>query len=121
LGTPVVYCADHPATALLEMLVRIARSDAPRGFRLLAIDVPDNAAKYIVGDAVLDSDWRTTLTTTQRLGTALLEHAEYLMIFVPCVLVPAAQNVLLNPRHPEAARCAIAEIIQADLDPRLIH
>ncbi len=40
-NTPVVYCADHPATALLEILVHVDAEDLPPAYQLLEIEVPD--------------------------------------------------------------------------------
>ncbi|MDZ7603149.1 MAG: RES family NAD+ phosphorylase [Hoeflea sp.] len=41
-GTPVVYCCDHPSTALLEILVHMDKSRIPPDFQLLRLDCPDN-------------------------------------------------------------------------------
>ena len=40
-GTPVVYCCDHPSTALLEILVHMDKSRIPPDFQLLRLDCPD--------------------------------------------------------------------------------
>jgi RES domain-containing protein len=34
-GIPVVYCGDHPGSALLEILVHVDLSDIPTSFQLL--------------------------------------------------------------------------------------
>lgn len=41
-GIPVVYCCDHPSTALLEVLVHMNRSRIPPSFQLLRIECQDN-------------------------------------------------------------------------------
>jgi hypothetical protein len=71
--------------------------------------------------AALPSDWRENLEITRKVGTELLNQADYLLIRMPCLLVPFAWNVLLNPRHPDAARCLIAEVVESAFDPRLIR
>ncbi|WP_244609078.1 RES family NAD+ phosphorylase [Bradyrhizobium sp. SUTN9-2] len=45
-GRHVVYAADHPASALLEVMVHleIDVEDLPTSYQLLRIDVPDNLA-----------------------------------------------------------------------------
>lgn len=120
-GTPVVYCSDHPATTLLEMLVRIDRWDVPPTFRLLTIDVPDDAPELRVEEPILPAEWRADIEATRLLGTELLQRAEHLYLLVPCVLVPFAWNVLLNPAHPDIARCAITAVTAEAFDPRLIR
>jgi RES domain-containing protein len=121
LGTPLVYCSDHPATTLLEMLARIGRFEVPDRFQLLAIDIPDDASSLSLDPAALPSNWRRDIEVTRRLGTELLERADHLSVRVPCVLVPFAWNVLLNPRHPAIGLCSIAEIVKTPFDPRLLQ
>ena len=120
-GTPVVYCADHPATALLEVLVHLDREDIPARYKLLAIDVPDDAPTMTLTPADLIPGWRTELDYTRRLGAELLKSAEHLTIVVPCVLAPMAQNILLNPRSDAAAGCSIVDVIECAFDPRLVR
>ena len=52
---PVVYCCDHPATCLLEILVHVDRSDLPTAYQLLEISAPDNVK---ILDTKLTRDWR---------------------------------------------------------------
>ena len=118
-GTPVVYCADHPATALLEKIVHIDLEDMPRGYTLLTIDVPDEPSRRIE-IAGLPDDWMNNLETTRAIGTDALAAAEHLLIWVPSVLAPHTWNALLNPRHQAAPHCKIVEIEQSLFDPRLI-
>ena len=119
LGTPVVYCSDHPATALLEILARLDRADVPSSFRLLAIAIPDDAPSVSLTADKLPDNWRADISTTRTTGTDLLRRAEALTIRVPSVLVPYAWNVLLNPQHADAVRCSVVETIESAFDPRL--
>ena len=119
-GTPVVYCTDHPATALLEKLVHVDIEDMPRGYTLLTIDVP-GAHSHRVEASDLPSDWMSDVAATQAIGTALLARAEHLLVWVPSALVPYAWNALLNPRHTQAPRCAIVNTVSNLFDPRPIR
>jgi RES domain-containing protein len=121
VGTPVVYCSDHPATSLLEMLVRVERLDAPAAFRLLTIELPDSAPTLQLDAGQLPVDWRTDIDFTRSLGDGLLRRAEHLFILVPCALVPFAWNVLLNSSHPDSIGCSIVEVTESSFDPRLIR
>lgn len=120
-GIPVVYCSDHPATCLLEMLVRIERADVPPSFRLLSIEVPNDAPSLRLAESELAEGWRANFAYTQSRGTQLLGDAEHLTITVPCVIVPFAWNVLLNPEHHAISRCSIVDVIESSFDPRLIR
>ena len=119
-GTPVVYCADHPATALLEKLVHVDIEDMPRGYTLLTVEVPETAPHRINASDLPDG-WMSDIQITQAIGTNILSRAEHLLVWVPSVLVPYAWNALLNPRHPEASGCLITDIISNLFDPRLIR
>lgn len=119
-GTPVVYCADHPATALLEKLVHVDVEDMPRGYTLLTIEVPETTT-YRIEVGNLPDGWTSDLEATQAIGTKVLLRAEHLVVWVPSVLVPYAWNALLNPRHPDATGCSIADVTANLFDPRLIR
>jgi RES domain-containing protein len=67
-GKRIVYLADHPAGALLEMLVRIYPDLIPPTYTLLRISVPDivNFAEIEIDE--LPADWRQQPATTRQLG-----------------------------------------------------
>ena len=119
-GTPVVYCADHPATALLEKLVHVDIEDMPKGYTLLRIEVPEMAS-YRINAIDLPDGWMSDILVTQAIGTNILSRLEHLLVWVPSVLVPYAWNALLNPGHPEASGCLVTDVISNLFDPRLIR
>lgn len=41
-GRRIVYLADHPSSAMLEMLVHMDRDDIPRTYQLLRASVPED-------------------------------------------------------------------------------
>jgi RES domain-containing protein len=59
-GIPVVYCGDHPGSALLEILVHVDLSDIPTSFQLLEIHCPDDvmvAAPHVNQSQLDDLAW----------------------------------------------------------------
>jgi RES domain-containing protein len=118
-GRRVVYLADHPASALLEVMVHleIDAEDIPRDYQLLAVDVPDGVAMTSPG---LPDNWRDQAAGTQALGDAWLREAATALLHIPSAIVPDASNYLLNPAHADAARIAIAAARRAAFDPRLM-
>ena len=120
-GRPIVYLADHPASALLEMLVHMDRSLLPATYRLLLIIVPETIAIGVIGIDTLTADWRDQQDTTREIGDQWLDRASSALLQVPSVIVPRAKNFLLNPAHPDAAGFAVAEAIVAPFDLRLLH
>jgi RES domain-containing protein len=117
LGTPIVYCADHPSTALLEILVHATRQTVPDFYQLIEIDVPDGIG---LDEAHIRDDWESDLKFTQKLGTDFVTANRNAVLSVPSVIMPLARNYLLNPRHPDAARIVVANIYRYPFDSRLL-
>ena len=119
-GKRVVYLADHPASAVLEMLVHMDRDLLPASYRLLRVIVPETIAAEMVGVEALPADWREHPHLTRGIGDRWLDGASSALLQVPSVIVPRARNFLLNPAHADAADIVVAEVIHAPFDPRLL-
>src|ERR1700756_4196677 len=74
-GRPIVYLAETPAAALLEVCVHTSANDVPPEFTLLRIEGPDSDVPSIDLTS-LPEDWRTNLEVTRELGTHWLEKQE---------------------------------------------
>lgn len=109
-GRPVVYLAEHPALAVLEVRVHLdlPLDLLPADFALMRVQVPDGPT----------ADPATRDETAAR-GDAWLTQASSAVLRVPSVLVPQAWNILLNPRHPDAAVAETQAIESFHFDPRL--
>jgi len=118
----VVYLADHPASALIEVMahLEIDAEDLPTHYQLLGVELPDSAAITALGENELPADWREQLLLTRARGDGWLHLGATLLLRVPSAIVPEAANYLLNPAHPDAARITIASAIRAAFDPRLM-
>ena len=119
-GKRIVYLADHPASALLEMLVHMDRALIPATYCLLRVVVSENVVMDMIGTNTLASDWRTQPALTRQVGDQWLDQSATALLQVPSVIVPDGKNFLLNPAHPDAAKVAITEIVNAPFDRRLL-
>jgi RES domain-containing protein len=117
LGTPMVYCADHPATALLEILVHVDAEDLPAAYQLLEIEVPSALA---LSSPDLPIDWKDDVAISQRLGTAFVSAGIHAVMEVPCIIVPFTKNYLLNPALLERDGIAIVGATTHPVDTRLL-
>jgi RES domain-containing protein len=112
-GRPVVYFAEHPALAALEVRVHL---DLP--FDLLPNDyvlMQVSLADRIIGRlAETVSSPRTVAA-----GDTWLAEQRSVALRVPSVLVAYAWNILFNPRHPNAGHAHIVTIKPFNFDPRL--
>ena len=118
VNTPIVYCADHPASALLEMLVHIDMEDAPSAYQLLHIDVPDGTA---IQEPSLPADWKDALSLTRDIGSTFIKAKLAPVMAVPSVIVPYARNYLLNPLLTEQANIRIVATTLHPIDKRLVN
>ncbi|MBA2402814.1 MAG: RES family NAD+ phosphorylase [Bradyrhizobium sp.] len=118
-GKRIVYLADHPSSALLEMLVHMDRDLIPPTYQLLRIVVPADISFETI-DAELPPDWRAQTLTSRKIGDRWLERATTALLQVPSAISEKGNNFLLNPAHPAATRITLAEVIRAPFDSRLL-
>jgi RES domain-containing protein len=121
-GRRIVYCAMHPAAALLEALahLELALDDLPAAYRLLKIDAPGNLAVTKVSLDDLPRDWIVRTNATREIGDRWLEAAQTPLLSVPSALVPETFNMLLNPEHEHAGRITVVSTSRHVIDPRLL-
>lgn len=100
-GRRVVYLAQNPASALLEILVHLQIKNLSRNYTLLKIHIPDEVLIESVGE--LPENWREDLTITRKLGDLWLVSQPSALLEVPSAIVPHTSNFLLNPEHTDAS------------------
>jgi RES domain-containing protein len=109
-GRHVVYLAEHPALAAIEVCVHL---DLP--FELLPVDFV--LMRVMVPDSPMTE--YEARSDSVAMGDAWLTEAAAAVLRVPSVLVPHAWNVLLNPNHADASQALVREIEPFGFDPRL--
>lgn len=120
-GRPIVYLAETPSAALLEILVHLEteESERPDRYRLLKIEVDEDTPFDQIELASLPPSWQTDEQQTQARGDAWLHKAETALLRVPSAITPETWNWLLNPRHKDAPRARIIASATYPYDPRL--
>jgi RES domain-containing protein len=116
----VVYCAQSPAAALLEILVHFEmdKQDLPVRYRLLKIEAPDDVQVERVSADHLPADWPERTEVTRALGDGWLTKGSAALLSVPSAIVPETFNVLLNPAHQDAKRIVIVQTGKHAIDRR---
>jgi RES domain-containing protein len=111
-GRPVIYTAESPALAVLEVRVNL---DVP--FHLL----PDDYVLMGIDISALDERKyvREMPPNPRAAGDAWLAEISVPILDVPSVIVPQSRNYLLNPAHPQASRAVIDSVAAFKFDPRL--
>jgi RES domain-containing protein len=122
-GRRVVYLAEHPAAALLEVLVHLELDpeNLPPAYKLLKIEAPANLSIQNLTDSDLPPGWRQDSTVTRRLGDEWLAARSSALLRVPSAVAPETLNYLLNPLHPRAAALKILSCRSYPWDERLIE
>ncbi|MBR0702305.1 RES family NAD+ phosphorylase [Bradyrhizobium diazoefficiens] len=123
-GRHVVYAADHPASALLEVMVHleIDFEDLPTTYQLLEIDLPDDVALEAVSVADVEkisTGWKSEANITRGLLVPWFEDKRTAVVEVPSAIIPFGQNYIINPAHKDAARLTIVHAALYPHDLRL--
>jgi len=119
-GLPIVYFAESPAGALVEVLVHLEldEQDWTRSYRLIQAEHPDKLKMETLDPG--GKNWRTSLAATRKLGDEWLHSGRTALARVPSAIVPDTWNVLLNPRHAQADQVKIVRTVRAEYDLRLM-
>jgi RES domain-containing protein len=121
-GRRIVYLAESPAGAMLEILVHLEmeENELPRRYTLLRVNVPSELAveEFVVpsGDA-----WKQDHKLSRNLGNHWLDRRTTALARVPSALLPNTFNYLLNPMHADAKHVRVAAVVRAEFDPRLVR
>ncbi len=107
-GRPVVYAATSASLACLETVVHLNAGGLPLNRVLVRIDVPDEVwnVRQSLLLASLAEGWNAVPagSVSAEAGNAWLDGLVSALLLVPSAIVPDEFNVLLNPRHADAAK-----------------
>ena len=122
-GKRVVYLAEHPAVALVEVLANLEGDPwlFPDTFQLVKIAAAGSVLIEVLNPDTLSGDWRTNLSETQALGDAWLESCRSALLAVPSVPSPESVNYLFNPLHKDAAGLVVVWCKRLRYDKRLFQ
>jgi RES domain-containing protein len=113
-GRPIIYTAEHPALAALEVLVHMDMQLADLlDYVLLEIDAPDN-----IDVEELNCDPADT-AKCREMGDNWLAGGSTALCRVPSIVVPKSSNVLINPSHVQAGTVKVVDQVPFEFDGRL--
>ncbi len=123
VGTPMLYASPTIALAVLETLVHMGGSKLPLNRYLVQLEVPDAvfaASTRVDGAALIGWDALPAGRVSIAWGTAWCAVAASAIALVPSAVVPEEDNVLINPRHPDAGKISARKIRKWVYDPRAV-
>jgi RES domain-containing protein len=117
-GVAIVYTSEHPALAILELLVHL--DQAPVDYVVTSATIPREVRIEIL-DQSLPSGWNdgVPIDYTKDFGTRWATELRSAALSVPSVILPDVRNYLLNPAHREFDRILIGTPTPLNLDLRL--
>ena len=122
-GHAVTYCATSPSLCVLEKLVHVQDPDLLPALMMVRYDVPDSLGMDAVFVADLPDSWRRQESRTQQRGDEWHAGLGTPLLRVPSAIVPLDgspdMNVLINQRHPAAAKVTIMAAEPFAMDARL--
>ena len=104
-GLPVLYFAQTPAVAMLEMAhYSLSPRLVPQSFRLGVYELPDDTCAQALSEPYSEN-WNANVypRSTQQTGKKWLESAGSLILWVPSTALPIDTDkiAVLNPLHPD--------------------
>lgn len=121
-GREILYCAPNPATAVLEILVHSEGREfaALSRHSFIKLEIPDDVPRDAIDESHLPTDWSRRVSVTRAWGDRWLREGEAAVLAVRSVLVPETYNLILNPRHADAARIKRVATFPYPLDRRIL-
>lgn len=121
-GTAMIYAADSPSLAALELLVGLDDASFLSSFVLRSVDIPDAAIADLKAN-LLPANWRSypAPPALARQGDAWIRSSSSLALRVPSVVVPQQSNLLIHPGHPDFRSLVFGAPEPFHLDPRLLR
>lgn len=113
-GLPMTYLATEAALAVLEVRVHLDLPPhlLPRDYVLMAVEAEE-------GLDVEAADLPAGEPACRALGDGWLRGMRTALLSVPSAIVPESRNMLLNPRHPDAAWVRVTSTRPFRFDERL--
>ena len=120
-GVGILYTAEHPALALVEILVHMPQVpyDELPAYRLFSLELPYDSQRVV--DAVgLPPYWQeNTYNRSQHLVADWLAKPDVLALGVPSSVMPDGINYLLHPAHSSYGSIRVIDEKPLVIAPRL--
>lgn len=107
---PVLYSSIQSSTCILEKLVHLETGEIHHDLLMIEMSVSDTASQLTVDPTDLPQNWNVypAPRILAKIGNAWLTAKSSLLLYVPSVVDPFTQNVLINPLHDEASQLKLS-------------
>ncbi len=120
-GTRVAYASENMALAVLEVLVHLQSSATLDSYSCVGVRFPPEIIEDLDLSAI-PARWRRypAPRASQAIGDAWVRELRSAVLRVPSVIVPSADNFLLNPAHADSTKVVVEPPAPFEFDPRLL-
>jgi RES domain-containing protein len=120
-GTRLSYASEHQSLAMLEYFVHLDKDDPPADLVLAVAEVPDDLPREKINVGDLPPQWRDQAAPPQlaRFGDEFAARSKHCLLFLPSVLAPSENNLLINPAHPDYRKIKVHDLEPLDYDARM--
>ncbi|MBD2705334.1 RES family NAD+ phosphorylase [Spirosoma sp. BT702] len=120
-GVGILYTAEHPALALVEILVhmpQVAYDELP-AYRLFSLEISDASQRILQAADLPSYCQENTYSRSQQILVQWLAKPDVLALGVPSSVMPDGLNYLLHPAHASYELIRIVDEKPLVIDPRL--
>lgn len=119
-GHPVVYTSESLALAQLEILVNLPTERLLASYVAFRAEIPDEDLKTLNREE-LSENWRQSPApdSVKKIGDRWIQSETSLALRVPSAVVPAEENILVNPNHSAFEKMEIEGPFDPEIDNRL--
>jgi RES domain-containing protein len=121
-GVAIVYTAESPSLAALEMVVHLDSSQLLDNYMLFEVRIGERLVSQ-VDLSQLPKNWRAdpSPVDVREVGDTWARTGTSVVLQVPSVIIQSEHNFLINPRHPDFRKLVIGEPSPFRFDPRLAY
>ncbi|AWJ85652.1 hypothetical protein TSH58p_19010 (plasmid) [Azospirillum sp. TSH58] len=117
-GRRVIYGGESFAICMLERLVYTAIGRAPVSDRFVSMAIPDDVVETV--DPAHVPGWdEPGCAAAGAYGDRWFDEGRTAVLLVPSAVTAIDRNIIINQRHPDAARIAVSAEQPVRWDPRL--
>jgi len=118
---PVIYASVNSATCILEKLVHLLPDEIHHDLAMSILTMDESLPSEQISIEQLPPNRKLYPgpDILKRIGNAWLMSKSSPLLFVPSVIDPYSQNVLINPLHPDATHITVSKVEPFTYDERL--
>ena len=115
----MIYAAGSLSLAMLEQLAQAGTGRLPHDHAFVEITIPDSVAIETVEPREVPRWDAADRLASRAFGDRWLTEQRSCVLLIPSVIVPAEQNVVINPAHADFARVTTSPPLPLNWDERL--